>query len=133
MTMPLLPRRRPGIGWLHMLLLFIIILLMVWASRSMAAPFAVSDPYPAASTPKPTHCGVYLDTAAKVEIPVTVDATGTYCKIDLSAWTVGTHTLKATHIIKNTGWSDVESGYSGPLVQSRPGIPSAPSGITLVP
>lgn len=34
------------------------------SAAATAAPFFRSDPYPSALTPKPTHCGIYLDSGA---------------------------------------------------------------------
>ena len=92
-----------------------------------------SAPYPAASSPQPTHCGVFVDSAAKVEIPITIDATGKYCKYDISTISTGSHTIKMTHIAKDTVWGNLESTESNPLVLVRPGAPSTPTGLSAYP
>ena len=95
------------------------------------APFLVSDPY--AGTPAPTHCGIYVDAAAKIEVPVVKDASGIYCKYDLSAVATGSHVVKATHIIKDALWGTLESGVSSPLAFARPASPTGPAGLALSP
>lgn len=109
-------------------------LLLLVASGAQAQPFLTSDPYPASSTPKPTHCGVYLDTAAKAEFTVVADASGTYCKVDLASVGTGSHTVKLSYIVKDATWGSLEGPLSSPFAFVRlPGPGSAPTGLGLQP
>lgn len=92
-----------------------------------ASPFVVSDPYSITSTIQPTHCGMVLDNGVKIEIPVTSDTTGKYCKLDLNSVTTGQHTLTATFIIKDVIWGNLESSPSPPFTFVRPGVPNTPT------
>lgn len=107
-------------------------LIGLWASVGMANPFIVSDPVPAGQV-QPTHCGVWLDTAARIEIPVTSSAGGPYCKFDVGTVSIGSHTIKMTHVRKDAVWGDMESVQSVPLVFPRPAPPGTPSGVSLSP
>ena len=112
--------------------ILIILFLLAMASEALSAPFLESDPYPTASSPKPTHCGIYLDTGAKVQVPITTDTSGSYCKWDASAVAVGAHVAKATHIIIDPTWGNQESAFSNTVNFMRPGPPAAPSDFGLV-
>lgn len=101
------------------------------AADASAAPFLTSDPV--SISPLPTHCGLYLDAAAKVEAAVVKDSTGTYCKFDIASVGVGAHTAKATHIVKDAIWGTLESGYSNTVNFTKPGAPAAPGGFGLSP
>lgn len=111
-----------------------LIAMAIFISEANAAPFLESDPYPAASTPKPTICQVWLDTATVgVDSPVVVDATGTYCHYDIAAVTVGAHTVKAKFITIDPVWGRLESALTAPINFTRPGPPQAPAGLILAP
>jgi len=107
-------------------------LLGLVASVSWASPFVVSDPVPTGQV-QPTHCGVWLDSQARVEIAVTSSAAGPYCKYDVGTVAVGSHTIKMTHVRKDAVWGDMESVQSIPLAFPRPAPPSTPSGVSLSP
>ena len=97
-------------------------------SSANAAPFVTSD----ATTQKVTHCGILLDTGAKVEVPVTtVTPTSAICKYDVGGVTVGSHTIKATFINVDPVWGRSESVTSLPLDFARPDqtIATPPSGL----
>jgi len=113
---------------------YVTLALTLISLNSYAGPFLVSDPLPTL-TPPITHCGVYLDTAAKVVVPVALTApTGpSICRYDLSGIASGNHTVNVTAIRIDPIWGTVESGNSSPLAFVRPGIPPAPSGLTLSP
>lgn len=97
-----------------------------------AAPFVISDP--STDTPQPTHCGLLLDAAAKVDVAVAKDANGkAYCQFDMAGITTGAHTVKATFILVDPTWGRVESPVSVPLALTRPGSPTAPAGLGLKP
>lgn len=100
---------------------------------AQAAPFVRADNYPAASTPKPTHCGVLLDSAPKVQIPITSEAGNIYCKYDLSGVSNGNHSIKMTHILIDQIWGTLESAESNPLAFVKPAQPSLPAGLQLIP
>lgn len=109
-------------------------LLMLLPAASIAAPYAYTNVYPVATDPKvPTHCGVYVNTAAKVEIAVTTDTTGTYCLYDLATLPVGNNTVKVSYIRKDTLWGTVEGDPSVPLSLTRPGKPVAPTSLQAKP
>ncbi|MFO1417261.1 MAG: hypothetical protein U1E83_01190 [Methylotetracoccus sp.] len=115
-------------------MLLIAFVLLLAASGAQAQPFLTSDPYPASSTPKPTHCGVYLDTAAKAEFTVVADASGTYCKVDMASVATGSHTVKLSYIVKDPTWGSLEGPLSSPFAFVRPiGLGSAPTGLGLSP
>lgn len=104
--------------------------LLVAASLSVsAAPFVVSDPL----DPRATNCGVFLDAAAKVTIPVTADGTDKVCKYDISGVSVGSHTIRMTAIANDPVWGSQESVQSSPLSFVRPSAPAAPAGLGLQP
>ena len=104
---------------------------LFWAAGpAEAAPFAASDPVAGGAT-APTHCGLYLDAAAKVEVPVQTDASGVFCKFDMAAVSVGAHTVKATFIRNDPIWGTLEGVQSAPLTFTRPGVPAIPAGLIL--
>ena|SRR3990167_2357368 len=108
------------------------ILAMVLSGMSatvLSAPFVVSDPL----DPAATHCGVLMDAAAKVVIPVTPDAGGNICKFDLAGISNGSHTVKMTAIANDPVWGSQESAESVPLSFVRPAAPSVPGGLGLQP
>ncbi len=106
------------------------LLLLLFTSPAFASPFVVSDPLTAGVT----HCGLYLDSAAKVEVPVAKDANNaSICKFDLASVSTGSHSLKATAIIKDPVWGNQESVQTAPLAFVRPASPPTPAGLTLTP
>lgn len=107
-----------------------IAILWLLPGLAIASPFVVSDVYPTGQL-QPTDCGVFLDNNAKVEIPITVDANGVYCKYDIGGVTVGKHIIKMTHIRIDTLWGSTESIQSLPLSFEKPGELTAPSGLKL--
>lgn len=116
-----------------LLFAFSFLLLFSFSSKSFSAPFVVSDPLTAGVT----QCGIYLDAAGKVAIPVTAVTTpvpGNICKFDVGSISVGSHTINMTAITVNDPvWGSQESAKSLPLVFVRPAIPVAPSGLQLIP
>ena len=107
----------------------LLLVLTLLSPVALAAPFAVSDPLDPAST----HCGVLLDAAAKVVIPVTPDAGGNICKFDLAGISNGSHTVRMTAIANDPVWGSQESAESLPLSFVRPGQPAAPGLLRLQP
>jgi hypothetical protein len=102
---------------------------LIFPSAALAAPFVVSDPL----APVATHCGVFLDTGAKVVIPVTVEGSGKICKFDLAGISNGSHVVKMTGIVNDPLWPAEESAQSAPLSFARPAAPAIPAGLRLVP
>jgi hypothetical protein len=103
----------------------------LWTCWAAASPFMVSDPYPVGGT-QPTHCGVFLNAAPRVEIAVALKAENRpYCRYDLVGVAVGSHTIRMTHVAKDTIWGDLESAQSVPFTFSRPGTPGVPTGPAL--
>ena len=98
------------------------VLLCALAECSNAAPFLVSDPYPAAG-PKPDSFSCALDSGALISIPSTVNADGTVIlHYDLAAIGNGAHTAQCS--ATSTLWGS--SAQSGKLSFSA-GIPPAPN------
>ena len=102
---------------------------MSMSTWAMSAPFVVSDPL----DPRATHCGVFVDAAAKVTIPVAVEGTDKICKHDISAVSVGSHTIRMTTIANDPVWGSQESVQSAPLSFVRPAGVIAPVGLELQP
>lgn len=95
-----------------------------------AAPFVISDAYTAGV--KPTHCGLLLNSAAKVDVPVALDAAGNpYCRFDIGTVGTGAHVVKATAVLLDAVWGRLESAESLPLSFSRPAAPGVPSSLKL--
>ena len=108
------------------------LLLAGLSAPALAGPFIVSDAVPASET-QPTHCGVWLNALPRTEIPVTASAAGPYCKYDLVGLTVGSHTIRLSHVRKDAVWGDQESAQSAPFGFNKPGAPRVPSGTSLSP
>lgn len=93
----------------------------------------VTDPL----VPGVSQCGVLLDTAPEIKIPVTPQpspAIGNICSFKVNTVSPGTHTIKMTSITTNDPvWGSQESAPSLPLTFTRPAAPSVPSGLQLVP
>lgn len=72
-----------------------------------------------------THCGWYVDSAPKEVLPAPKDAAGKpFCSKDVSALAAGTHSVKASFVVRAPGFADQE----GPLSQSLAFVvPSAPT------
>ena len=101
---------------------------------AVAAPFVVSDPYPAASTPKPTICTVYIDSDKGVDSAVAVDSAGNpFCHYDISGVGAGSHAAKATFSIVDPIWGSLTSGMSNTVNFAKPVAPTAPANILLSP
>ena len=105
------------------------LVLTLLSPMALSAPFVVSDPL----DPRATNCGVFLDAAAKVTIPVTADGTDKVCKYDISGVSVGSHTIRMTAIANDPVWGSQESAESVPLSFVRPAAPSVPAGLGLQP
>lgn len=103
---------------------------LLFAAAVHAAPFVVSDPV----DPATTHCGVFLNAAAKVTVPVTVTATVKTCQYDLANLASGSHTIAMTALVAKTATNTgAESAKSSPLAFSKPDAPAAPAGLGLSP
>jgi hypothetical protein len=106
------------------------LILLCLSPTIFAAPFVVSD----STTQTVTHCGILLDTNAKVEIPVTtVTPTTAICKFDVGNVSVGSHTIRATFINFDPLWGRNESVQSVGFTFERPGASTliSPSGLGL--
>jgi len=109
---------------------FLMFALLVKCNQAQATPFVVSD----STTQTVTHCGILLDSNAKVEVPVvTVTPTTAICKYDVGNVSVGQHTIKATFINVDPLWGRNESVQSAPFDFIRPGAGTitSPSGLGL--
>lgn len=97
---------------------------------ALAAPFVVSDILPLGVT----QCGVFVNAAPKVVIPVTAVTGGNICNFDVGAVGSGSHTIRMTSItVDDPLWGSQESVQSAPLSFVRPAAPSAPAGLQLAP
>ena len=99
--------------------------------NALAAPFVVSDP----TTQIVTHCGLYLDAASPVDVPVVKTATGANCKFDINSVSTGVHTVKATFINIDPTWGRSESVTSAPFTFIRPAstMANSPTGLAISP
>ena len=92
-------------------------IILIVSNFALAAPFVVSD----STTQVVTHCGVVLDSGSKIDVPVvTATPTTAICKYDISAVSVGPHTIKATFVNIDPIWGRSESVFSSPLDFVRP-------------
>jgi len=107
----------------------LLLVLMLLSPVALSAPFVVSDPL----DPTVTHCGILMDAAAKVVIPVVPDVGGNICQYDLAGISNGSHTVRATAIAADPVFGDQESAESLPLSFVKPGQPGAPGGLKLRP
>ena len=105
------------------------LVLTLLSPMALSAPFVVSDPL----DPRATHCGILMDVAPKVVIPVVAEAGGNICKFDLAGISNGSHTVKMTAIANDPIWGSQESAESVPLSFVRPAAPSVPAGLGLQP
>lgn len=102
----------------------------VFAAAVTAAPFVVSDPV----HPSTTHCGVTLNAAPKVIVPVNVTGTVKTCQYDLANLASGSHSITMTAIVEKTATNTgAESAQSPPLAFSKPAAPAVPAGLALSP
>lgn len=103
------------------------VILLTLSVNVFATPFVVSDPYSITSQIQPSHCGIKLDSGVKIEVPVTSDATGKFCKFDVGNVIAGSHTVTATFILKDSLWGNLESAPSPPFTFVRPDTPVSPN------
>lgn len=110
--------------------------LALFSSSLSASPFLITDPYPIGSEQVPTHCGVYIGTNPKVEIPITTDVSGSYCYYDLESEITfpigGLRDIKVTFILKDSLYS-TESDPSNTIQLDRPGKPLTPDEVKAKP
>jgi len=97
---------------------------------AVAAPFVVSDPYPASGV-QPDGFAVSVDGGAVVESPAQAVTGGVRLYYDVSAVSAGTHTLRVKAYKNDAVWGRLES-TEAVFTFSRPASPSAPAGIGLV-
>ncbi len=102
------------------------VFLFLFTSMANAAPFIVSDSYPA-TDPLPDTCSYQDGTAAIVTAPAVKDATGTYCKFDIASSAVGAHSLQVWATSNVWGAS-----AKVPFTYTRPAQLRAPANIGLV-
>ena len=111
-----------------------LLLVLLVPSLAYSAPFVVSDPIPTSAGV--TECGVTVDAAAKVFIPIVAVTPATVpptvnCKVDTVPMLVGTHTIKLSHRA-GAPWN-VESADSAPFAFTKPAAPVVPAGLGLSP
>lgn len=108
----------------------LLLVLALFSPIAFAAPFVVTNPLDASTV----SCGVFLDTAAKVTIPITAVTGGNICKFDIGTVSTGSHIIAMSAIAVNDPiWGSQESAKSVPLSFTRPGPPAVPTGLILQP
>ena len=111
----------------------LLVLLAFVSLPAFGAPSVVSG----VLTTGVSQCGVFLDTSAKVTVPVTAVTTptpGNICQFDVSTVSPGPHSISMTAITVNDPvWGSQESVKSVPFAFVRPAAPSAPASLQLVP
>lgn len=107
-----------------------------WLVVLLAAMPAVGAVVEANVDPGVTSCGVFLDAAPKVTIPVTAPvppATQAKCRFDVQAVSTGAHNVRMTAIRDDPIWGTLESAQSPPFAFAKPSAPSVPASPALVP
>lgn len=88
-----------------------------------ATPFVVSDPLVVGVV----QCGVYIDNAPKLTVPVVVGTTGSICSYDLGGLSPGAHVVSMTAItLSDPIWGGQESVKSSPLAFTL-AVPAIPA------
>jgi hypothetical protein len=107
--------------------------LLVLAGMAEAAPFIRTTPV--TTSPRPTHCGVYLDSSPVADSPVVTDTNGTYCHYDLKDVANGAHTYQLTYKIIDPIWGTYETAKDTVSNFTRPvlGPVAIPAGDTITP
>ena len=108
------------------------IFLCLFAANVYAAPFVVSDPYPAAAT-QPDGFVVSMDGGPVVESPADpVTASTVRFKFDVGSTVSGSHTIKVKAYKNDTVWGRLES-TEAVFTFTRPAAPAVPGGLQLAP
>lgn len=111
---------------------FLAIALCLFAANVYAAPFVVSDAYPAAST-QPDGFTVSMDGGPVVESPADpVTASTVRFKFDVGSVTSGSHTIRVKAYKNDAAWGRLESAEAV-FTFTRPAAPAAPNGLQLAP
>jgi len=110
------------------------LLILFLIPLAQAQPFVRSDPIPTSAGV--TECGVTLDAAVKVFVPVVAVTPApvpptVQCKVDTAPMLVGAHTIKLSHRA-GAPWN-VESADSAPFAFTKPAAPAVPAGLGLSP
>lgn len=108
----------PQNGWLMRIIMALALLFPL----SALAAKVVSDPV----DPRVTHCGVVLNTAAKVLVPVTVSGANKICSYDVSNVSEGSHMISMTAIWNDPILGHLESTESVPLFFRKSGPDHSP-------
>lgn len=108
------------------------IFLCLFAANVYAAPFVVSDPYPATAT-QPDGFTVSVDGGPVVESPADpVTASTVRFKFDVGSVTSGNHTMRVKAYKDNAVWGRQES-VEAVFTFTKPAVPAAPGGLQLAP
>lgn len=107
---------------------FIALLTFACAASAQAAPHLYGTVQDGV-----THCGVVIDGAPKVTVPVIQGSTPLTCRLDLASLGTGPHVATMTAIIDDPVWGTQESAPSAPFSFTRPAAPAAPSTPHLAP
>lgn len=108
----------------------LLISLFCCAPAHAVGPFVASD----ILVPGVSQCGVFMDAAPKVTIPVIAVTGGNICKLDISGLPPGAHSVTMTAIAVNDPiYGSQESPPSLPLAFTKPSPPAAPTGLKLIP
>lgn len=105
---------------------FLVVLFLVFSSFAFAANIEADAPAGA------TQCGFYLDTATT---PTLVTVTAGKCRLNVSAVTVGTHSVTADARVPDPIWGTAISPKASPAFTfTKPGpVGSPPTNFVLVP
>lgn len=95
------------------------VLLFAVAFQALAANL-VTDPAPASTSA--THCGFYIDGGARQDVAVISDASGKWCKKDISALAPGAHSAQVSFVLVDAVWGNSEGPKSTAYpLRDRPG------------
>lgn len=111
---------------------FLAIAICLFAANVYAAPFVVSDAYPAAST-QPDGFVVSMDGGPVVESPADfVTASTVRFRFDVGSVTSGSHTLRVKAFKNDAVWGRLESTEAVFTFQ-KPATPGGATGLRLSP
>ena len=92
----------------------------IWAAHITSTPYPFIAPYP-------DFCVMKETGKSDVVSPVSTNTTSSWCNIDVSGVTAGTHNVNI--LARSSVWGD---SVATPF-QFIAGVPAQPSGLTLVP
>jgi len=116
----------------YLFLVAVVLAFFAFNLEVQAAPFVISDAYPAGDT-QPDGFSVVVDTQPVVDSPAdVVTATTKRFKFDVGGVTAGSHTLKVKAYKQDAVWGRLESAEVN-FTFPRPAAPSGATGLRLLP